>query len=420
MVAFLKNNKRPTGLIKMGVYMKRILYLVLVIFLATNLSACSVSSDKEQITKKEKPISIIELKEEVNPITIEYTGVVEANDITKLGFKSSGIVESVYVKVGDHIKAGDKLAKLDTKQLEYMVQASAAQVGSAKSNYDKALNGATDEEIKKAEATNKKAEDAYNYSKDNFEKKQMLYDSGAISKTELDAAKLDSDIKESDYNYTKEILNEVKRGARDEDKNAAQNQLKQAEANYNNNLTVLDDAMLKSDIEGYVADILYSEGEMVSAGYPVVILRSEKMCVSVGLSKEDIVKVEKGTKANIISDGIEVQGKVNTIAELPDSQSRTYEVEIELEEAVFPIGSIVDVDIIVGEHSGIWIPIKSVLSNGEDYVYIVSENTAIKRKVKIEESKGSLVKVSGLKKGEILVVEGMTKLFDQDKVIVQK
>lgn len=51
--------------------------------------------------------------------TLNYLGVVKAKDTKNYSFQLGGNIEKMYIKEGDHIKAGMPIAKLDTKTLEY-------------------------------------------------------------------------------------------------------------------------------------------------------------------------------------------------------------------------------------------------------------------------------------------------------------
>jgi len=49
---------------------------------------------------------------------ISETGVIKASEELELGFKTSGKIGKIYVKVGDNISVGQALAKLDVSDLE--------------------------------------------------------------------------------------------------------------------------------------------------------------------------------------------------------------------------------------------------------------------------------------------------------------
>lgn len=79
--------------------------------------------------------------------TVRSTGQVTSVTDLSLGFRSSGVVRSVMVKVGDVVRKGTILATLDNQdELGSLLQAQAAQK-LAEANYQKTLEGATSEEL---------------------------------------------------------------------------------------------------------------------------------------------------------------------------------------------------------------------------------------------------------------------------------
>ncbi len=68
--------------------------------------------------KKEKPKFTLEKVSKGEVIKeVSETGEVKISEETNLSFKNSGRIEKIYVEVGDIIKVGQELAKLDTSQL---------------------------------------------------------------------------------------------------------------------------------------------------------------------------------------------------------------------------------------------------------------------------------------------------------------
>ncbi|MEK7664930.1 MAG: efflux RND transporter periplasmic adaptor subunit [Patescibacteria group bacterium] len=94
--------------------------------------------------------------------TVSETGSVRATDNIELGFKNSGRIETINVVVGQDVKKGDLLAKLNTSQLSIQLQESMAALDVINKQYDKLLNGATIEDIKIVEDSKNAAEDDLN------------------------------------------------------------------------------------------------------------------------------------------------------------------------------------------------------------------------------------------------------------------
>ncbi len=79
---------------------------------------------------------------------ISETGSVQATDNISLGFKALGKIESIKVFVGQEVTKGQILASLDINQLNQQLKNYQAALDVAKAQYQKLVNGYTQEDIK--------------------------------------------------------------------------------------------------------------------------------------------------------------------------------------------------------------------------------------------------------------------------------
>ncbi|MBU3942371.1 efflux RND transporter periplasmic adaptor subunit [Patescibacteria group bacterium] len=82
---------------------------------------------------------------------VSETGMVKISEEANLGFKNSGKITEIYVKVGDEVTAGQSLVKLDTSQLYIELSEAQAALDVAQADYNNMLAGSSAEEIKIAE-----------------------------------------------------------------------------------------------------------------------------------------------------------------------------------------------------------------------------------------------------------------------------
>jgi len=85
--------------------------------------------------------------------TVLATGQVVSETDLNLSFKTSGVVQSVKVKEGDKVKAGQVLASLDQKDQLASLTSARGSLASAQANYSKVLSGASSEEVSVAQVT---------------------------------------------------------------------------------------------------------------------------------------------------------------------------------------------------------------------------------------------------------------------------
>ncbi len=113
---------------------------------------------------------------------VSETGQVKKGEETNLNFKNAGRVEKIYVEVGDKVESGEKLAELETTQLQIQLQEAKAALSLVQAQLDKLLAGASAEEIKIAQTAVTNAQTslaAY---------KQTLKDTRASAEEDLNAA----------------------------------------------------------------------------------------------------------------------------------------------------------------------------------------------------------------------------------------
>ncbi len=75
-----------------------------------------------------------------------------------LNFETSGIIAELLVKEGDKVRAGQPLARLDTRELALSVEQAQANLEQAQADYNRLLEGARPEQIAAAQAELKRAQ----------------------------------------------------------------------------------------------------------------------------------------------------------------------------------------------------------------------------------------------------------------------
>ena len=344
---------------------KKLRLLKVLMLVMLFVAACSNSPEDVNINKP-KPVKAVAVQQETYPVVLEYTGNVKAKEMVNHSFKLDGKVAQVYVEDGDRVKKGQALAALDTEDLSLAIEAS-------KNNLEK-------------------AQGYFGHLSDTFNRMEELYHEGAITKQELDDISLQQNLAELD--------------------------LHNAELDYQNKQKLLTDSRLLSDYDGYVLKVVCKEGELVAAGYPAVVIRGAEQVVSAGVASRDFPKVFIGMSASVTADDQAATGVISHISQVPDEASRTYEVEILMEDEL-PVGAFVTVALEVDQEQGILIPISAIMTKDDDYVYLVRSDDRIeKRLIQVGQIVGDRVSVEGLKVDEKLVVEGATQLEAGDPVRV--
>jgi len=113
--------------------------ILIIIFYQINSKNQEIDLDLFEVTRGD-------ISEEISEV-----GQLKKGEEINLAFKSSGIIQKIYVKVGDKINKGDILAKIDTQGLNIQLEQSKSDMKIYQATLDKLLIGASPEEIRKVE-----------------------------------------------------------------------------------------------------------------------------------------------------------------------------------------------------------------------------------------------------------------------------
>jgi RND family efflux transporter MFP subunit len=358
---------------------KGLLILGAVAMVAVALTGCKANAE-ELIVDEGIPVEVMRVEEVSRQVALQYKGTVVPEDQLTYAFKSGGRIESLNVKPGDEVKIGDVLATLENKDLSLQLNTASAKLASAQKDV-------------------KKAQESWLFNKDQLDNMKELYASGGISKTQLDQTQLSYDISES-------ALEQARQGVR------------AAQAGFELNNRLLDDAVLIAKADGIVLSTPVEEGELLGAQEAVVMVQSATQVVQVGVSESDIDDITMETEVTIDENDMVFTGNIVEINNAPDMATRTYLVKTRVNEEGLRIGAIIDVSFATGNEKGIWVPAQAVMSDGEKFVYVIEDDRAFKRTVTIEAVNGFELQIKGVENGSTIVISGMKKLTDGVEVTI--
>lgn len=174
----------------------KILAFTLLIIL---LSAVSVGVSAQTIEVTEAAKTDISLNEII-------TGTIAPIDEVDIPAQISGIADKVNIEIGDQVKKGDLLVKIDDESLLIQKRQAQAALDSARASYDELKNGATAEELDRVEASYEQAKTALASAQTNYKLMQELFNDRRSLEQQLVSAKQQLDnaqqsLNQSQVNY---------------------------------------------------------------------------------------------------------------------------------------------------------------------------------------------------------------------------
>ena len=240
-------------------------------------------------------VAILQLQEFATKPKDKYLqGQMEARRVLVAG-KVPGRIEKLLVREGQTVKKNALVAVINSPEIEAKKMQAQGALGAAKAQANKAKNGARSEDVKALKAMAARAQDAANLAKSTYERVQKLYNEGVLPLQKRDEAETQMKASQGAADAARAQYEMALAGARDEDKEAAEALVKQAEGANAEVNAYLEETKIKSPIAGEVTLKVVEEGEVVGAGMPVIAVTDLKDAWAVFHLREDFLKnVTKG------------------------------------------------------------------------------------------------------------------------------
>jgi len=332
--------------------------------IVVTLGLAGCSQEKAEVEAIIRPVKVVEIGQAETSRELDYSGSVRARTEMNLGFRISGKITERLVDIGQHVTAGDVLARIDATDYELSVK-------SAKASLD-----AAERQVETVDLSRKRAE--------------QLFAKNFTSKSQLEQATL---------TYNQAVAT----------RDAARSTLSQAQ-----NQVVYTD--LKASENGIVTAVSADVSQVVGAGTPVmtVAVDGEKE-VLIAVPEMDIAEFKPGkdVKAGFWSDdALSLDGKVREVAGSADPQSRTFAVRVSLpDDPRVLLGMTASIKASVASRQQlVSIPLSALAEkDGQKIVWTVDRgsDTVHPRPIKVAEFTADGVSVAdGLKPGDVVVAAG--------------
>ncbi|MBS7542687.1 HlyD family secretion protein [Ancylobacter oerskovii] len=235
-----------------------------------------------------------------------YQGYAEAETLF-IGPEEAGRVIALKVDEGDVVTAGQALFEVDPALQQADVDAATASLAQARSQLEDLRAAAQrPEEIAVLEASQRRAQAAFDLSRIELDRQKDLYAKAVGSKAALDTA-------QATFNQNQAALDEVDRqievgrmGSRDMQIAAAERAVDTAQANLVTARTRLDRRTLKAPAAGSVETVYFRPGELAPVGRPVLsLLPPERIRMRFFVPEPDLARFRLGARVIIHCDGCE-------------------------------------------------------------------------------------------------------------------
>jgi HlyD family secretion protein len=357
--------------------------------------------------------------------TVEASGSLEAQPSAGLTWNTGGIVDKVYVKTGDKVKAGEVLMKLKTTSVSSNIISAQADLVTAQKDLENVKSSSTDLsqaviDLKTAQEAYDKADNYLHYLQNSKKVPQSetrlfletkrntwmyLYKTktfkGPAPEDWIVDAQNDLALKKSQLEDAQRTYDRLKEGQGSQDVVAAQAKVDAAQA-------TVDSMSVIAPFDGEVLYVQSQPGDVVNTDTSAVnVADLDHLYVETQVDESDVANVKVGQKSDVTLDaltGATFTGKVTQINPVGEAVSGLvkYTVRIDLDKATgqsfIPLGTTANVVIHVKDATAsLAVPITTVQNDSQgEYVLVVQGDGSTKR---VEVVSGAIV-------GDLVVVTG--------------
>jgi RND family efflux transporter MFP subunit len=329
------------------------------------LAACQ--AETAPAPRVERPVKVQRVSFEQENTAREFVGVVRARYETDLGFRVAGKIVERVVNVGDRVRVGDVVARLDPQDLRLQVESAEAELAAATSNLAQAAA--------------------------DLERYRVLRAPGYASVADFDRKKAANDEAEGRLERARRALD------------LARNQLGYAE--------------LKADADGVITATLAEAGQVVAIGQAVARLahRGEKEAV-VALPETWLAEAQRSRAiVRLWSDRERsFEARLRELSPQADPATRTYAARFTITQADDAVALGMTATVALSQAADarvVRVPLSAILNRGTGpSVYAVDSNGAlVLRPVTVASfSEDAALVTGGIDEGDRIVTLGVQKL----------
>jgi multidrug efflux pump subunit AcrA (membrane-fusion protein) len=390
----------------------------LVILLAAGLvlllaAGCGRGGAQQQavgaVTVRTEPASVGAIRE-----TTSFSGEVTAGSEIQVLPKLAGRIIRVAVAVGQEVDKGELLVELEAQELAVAVRQAEAAAEMARANLQSLKAGGT---LAQLQAAARQAEAGYLNARSTLERMELLYREGAIALQQLEGARLQVQVTESQYSLASEQLAIFERGEGQIQVLAAQ--VRQAEAALEMARLNLSHARITAPVAGKVMSLTAEVGNMASPALPAAtLLGPGGVAVTARVTEQAVGLFSPGlpVEVEVPAKGMIVSGDVREVAPGAAAGARSFLVTVRVAEAggLRP-GMFARVRLAVAENpAAVLVPREAVLEQeGRFFVFTVQDGKAVRREVTVglrDENFAEII--SGIVAGEAVITAGQQFLED--------
>lgn len=384
--------------------------------LACLLAGCSARPEAE--IKPVVQVKVARAETATVQLSVEAPATVFPREQANVAARITAPIRKLLVRKGDNVAAGQALAELENRDVAAQRQEAEAAVTDARANLDKVSTGTLPTDVERARGQLATAQAALNQAQKIYDRRQELFNAGAIPGRDLLTAETDLSRARTDYEVALKSLDLLQKQSGAQDVRIARSRLEQAEARLATATVQLQFTEIRSPFAGAVTEQFMYSGDMANPGAPIFTVMDLSTVVARAQAPEgSSAAVRNGQPCSFTAldaPRTAFPGRISVVNKAVDPARRTIEVWCEIPNPGSALRGNVFGAVIVrtgSQPDSVVVPqpaVQLVEGTSKGSVLVVDDKRiAHKRDVETGQISGGKVQATaGLKAGELIVVEG--------------
>jgi len=367
---------------------------------------------------------------------IEEKAIVELENKADIYAQQSGVVALSSADVGDEVKAGDVLLKIQDEELRLQIRTMELQKQSIEAQLEEARKGLSQWDLQTLEANVKTAQIAYNEAERVLGNNKKLYEAGGISKDIYESSVAALASAEANLEVAKAALAAAQEGLSPNVEKQFLTQMDELQIQINHLKSKQKDYIIKSPMDGIVLVAEAPEGSVVPMGTLVFQIGSyDEMYLSSDILVDDIANIKEGSEVFISNEDLGINNVRGTVRKIyPQAfskmsdlgiEQKRIKIEISIDEEIDELRPGYDMDIKIitaSSRDTLLIEDKAVFEQGDNsYVFVNDNGTAKLRQIEKGLESDDMIEVTkGLQEGEKVILSPDENIEEGKEIRVDK
>ena len=391
------------------------------------------AASADETTTPVVSVKVAKAEKDAIATQIVAVGTIWPREKSDVGVKISAQIKKMALLKNKLVRAGEVIAVLESRDLQAQRAEAVAALNQERANERSVTTGTIPQTNAQDQKALRDARAKVATTRATYERRQVLFEKGGISKKDLETSQLDLTTAENELRLAEQTVTLRATSLNPNDRALAAARVAQAQQHLATLDAQLSYATIRAPITGIVTDQFQYQGEFAAAGGKLVTIADvSEVIIKAPFADTVVSELRVGDPATVLptdTSSEEMKGRITLLGRSSDPTNRTVEVWVALSNGAGKLRANGAAQVTISANSkadAVVVPASAVTldaSNANEGTVMVVDGASVAHETKVTvgiRTRDKLEITSGLQGGETVVIEGNFSLADGTKVEVAR